>query len=189
MNDGRRGIAEATLRELREAAGVSQEELATRLKKGQPALSRMERQRDARVSTLHDYVAALGGELDLVARVGEREVRLSQFDTTAAAAERARRATPPTLEYLRSRREEILRVAEQHGAYNVRVFGSVVRGEATADSDVDFLIDLEEGRGMFDLADLYNGLQTAVGHSVDIVTERSLRGRIRDYILADATPL
>jgi predicted nucleotidyltransferase len=51
-------------------------------------------------------------------------------------------------ELLREKREEILRIAAKHGAYNVRVFGSVARGEARADSDVDFLVEIEAGRNL-----------------------------------------
>lgn len=95
-----------------------------------------------------------------------------------------------TLQELRSvRREQILSLAAKRGARNVRVFGSVARGDNDADSDVDFLVDMEPGRTLFDLSGLLLDLESALGTSVDIVTERGLRPRIRERVLAEATPL
>lgn len=62
--------------------------------------------------------------------------------------------SPPTLAELRARREEIVRLANRYGAFNVRVFGSVARGEANTDSDIDLLISAREGVSMFDLVGL-----------------------------------
>jgi hypothetical protein len=180
----------ATLRALREAAGMTQGELAERLGRRQPALSRLERQGDARVSTLREYVAALGGELEFIARVGELEMRLRQFDAPAVVPDDARAsAAPPTLAYVRSRREDVLRVAEKHGAYNVRVFGSVVRGEATPESDIDLLIDMEEGRSAFEFVDLIHELAETLGRPVDVAEEPSLHSLVRDRVLKEAVPL
>ncbi len=78
-----------------------------------------------------------------------------------------------------NKRETILQIARRHGTSNVRVFGSVSRGEATADSDVDFLVDLEQGRSLFDLGGLLMDLQEFLGCRVDVVTEKGLRPRIR----------
>jgi predicted nucleotidyltransferase len=86
------------------------------------------------------------------------------------------------IEELRSRREEILRVAAQHGARHIRIFGSVARGEADDRSDVDFLVELETGRSLFDLGGLLMDLQTLLGRPVDVVTERGLKSRIRDVL-------
>jgi uncharacterized protein len=86
-------------------------------------------------------------------------------------------------------RESILQIARQHGAINVRVFGSVSRGEAKPDSDVDFLVDLEEGRSLLDLGGLLMDLQTFLGRPVDVVTEKGLRPRIRERVLREAIPL
>jgi uncharacterized protein len=91
-----------------------------------------------------------------------------------------------TVEQLQSRREEILRVAARHGARNMRVFGSVARGEAGPDSDLDFLVDLEPGRSLFDLGGLLMDLQTLLGRRVDVVTESGLRARIRERVLREA---
>lgn len=86
-------------------------------------------------------------------------------------------------------RQRILDVAARHGAGNVRVFGSVARGEAGDDSDIDFLIDLEEGRSLLDHAALLLELQDLLGCRVDVVTERGLRDRIRGRVLKEAVPL
>jgi hypothetical protein len=95
-----------------------------------------------------------------------------------------------TLEVLRStKRDEILRVASRRGAHNLRVFGSVARGENDARSDIDFLVDLEPGRSLFDLSGLLLDLQAMLQTDVDVVTERGLRDRIRERVLREAVPL
>ena len=82
-----------------------------------------------------------------------------------------------TLQELRDRRRnEILRVAAQRGARNVRVFGSVARGDNDDKSDVDFLVEMEPGRTLFDLSGLLLDLESLLHVSVDVVTERGLRG-------------
>ncbi len=88
-----------------------------------------------------------------------------------------------------NKREIILQIARRHGATNVRVFGSVSRGEARPDSDVDFLVDLEQGRSLFDLGGLLMDLQKFLGCPVDVVTEKGLRPRIRERVLREAMPL
>jgi predicted nucleotidyltransferase len=94
-----------------------------------------------------------------------------------------------TLEALRGEmRAEILRVAEVHGARNIRVFGSVVRGDNRDDSDVDLLVEFEEGKTLFDLIGLKLDLQNLLGATVDVVTPNSLR-YIRDHVLAEALPI
>ena len=92
-------------------------------------------------------------------------------------------------ELLKERRSEILRISAKYGARNVRFFGSVTRGEARQDSDVDFLVDLEPGRSLFDLGGLLMDLQALLACKVDVVTERGLRPRIRDRVLKEAKPL
>ncbi|HYU33982.1 MAG TPA: nucleotidyltransferase domain-containing protein [Thermoanaerobaculia bacterium] len=93
------------------------------------------------------------------------------------------------IEELRGLRSEILRLAALHGATNVRVFGSVARGEADERSDVDFLVDMRNGRSLLDLGGLLTDLQELLSHSVDVVTERGLKARIRDRVLEEAVPL
>ncbi len=90
---------------------------------------------------------------------------------------------------LQEKREDILRIATRRGASNIRVFGSVARGEADSKSDIDLLVDLEPGRSLFDLGGLLMDLQDLLGHKVDVVTERGLRERIRERVLKEAIPL
>ena len=92
-------------------------------------------------------------------------------------------------ELLKDRREDILRIAAQHGAHNVRVFGSVARGEARPDSDVDLLVEMEAGRSLLDLGGLLMDLQALLGREVDVVTDKGLRERIRTRVLQEAKPL
>ena len=98
-------------------------------------------------------------------------------------------AVPPTLDALRRRRDEILRAAAAHGARNVRVFGSVARGEADEKSDVDFLVELEPGRSLLDHVALWQALEALLGCRVDVATERGLKPRIRDRVLGEAIAL
>ncbi len=94
-----------------------------------------------------------------------------------------------TDDLLKNKREEILHAAARRGAKNVRVFGSAVRGEARPDSDIDFLVDLEPGRSLFDLGGLLMDLQQLLDREVDVVTENALHWYIRDRVLAEAKPL
>jgi predicted nucleotidyltransferase len=88
-----------------------------------------------------------------------------------------------TLESLRERREEILRIASRYGAHNVRIFGSVAQGRTRPDSDIDFLVDFEPGRTVLDLSSLILDLREALDHEVNVVelghgTPSSIAGRI-----------
>jgi uncharacterized protein len=101
---------------------------------------------------------------------------------------------PPTAPGLSSvtlhkKRRQILALANKYGARNVRVFGSVARGEARPDSDIDFLVGLEPGRSLFDLGGLLYELQSLLGVEVDVVTEKSLHHRLRERVLREAVPL
>ena len=94
-----------------------------------------------------------------------------------------------TLNTLRQeKRAEILRLAETHGARNVRVFGSVVRADNREDSDVDLLVEFDTGKTLFDLIGLKLDLESLLGVTVDVVTPNSLR-YIRDRVLTEALPL
>ena len=90
---------------------------------------------------------------------------------------------------LKEHRQEILSLATRHGARHIRVFGSVARGEADGQSDVDFLVDMEQGRTLMDMGGLLMELQELLGCHVDVVSEKGLRSRIRDRVLAEAIPL
>jgi predicted nucleotidyltransferase len=82
-----------------------------------------------------------------------------------------------------------LRIAAKHGAHNVRVFGSVARGEAGENSDIDLLVELEEGRSLLDQAGLVLDLEELLGRKVDVVTEQGLYWLLRRRILKEARPL
>jgi hypothetical protein len=90
---------------------------------------------------------------------------------------------------LKQKREDILKIASRYGAKKVRIFGSVVRGEDRPDSDVDFLVELEEGRSLMDLGGLLMDLQNLLGRNVDVVTEKGLHWYIKDQILREARPI
>jgi uncharacterized protein len=90
---------------------------------------------------------------------------------------------------LLANRGNVLKLAEEHGAYNVRVFGSVARGDADEMSDIDLLVNMESGRSLMDLGGLLFDLQKLLGVNVDVVTENGLRARIREEVLREAIPL
>ncbi len=92
-------------------------------------------------------------------------------------------------ELITQKRADILRLCAQYGARNVRVFGSVARGEADQFSDIDFLVDMEDGRSLFDLGGLQYELESLLGYPVDVVTERGLKVRIRGRVLSEAVAL
>ncbi len=90
---------------------------------------------------------------------------------------------------LTRQRNQILQIAASHGAYNVRIFGSVARQEADSMSDIDLLVDLEPGRSLLDLGGLLMDLQALLGQPVDVVTLKGLKQRIRQQVLREAIPL
>ncbi|MEO7911015.1 MAG: nucleotidyltransferase family protein [Roseiflexaceae bacterium] len=90
---------------------------------------------------------------------------------------------------IQARRDQILALAAHYGASNVRVFGSVARGEARPDSDIDFLVRLEDQRSLLDLVGLWQDLEDLLGCEVDVVTERGLKDRMRERVLREAVSL
>ena len=88
-----------------------------------------------------------------------------------------------------TKRQAILDLAARYGARDIRVFGSVATAQEGPDSDVDFLVNLEKGRSLFDLGGLLMDLQELLHCPVDVVTEAGLRDRIRQRVLAEAVPL
>jgi uncharacterized protein len=90
---------------------------------------------------------------------------------------------------IENKKNEIQAVAKRHGARRLRVFGSVARGESGPTSDVDFLVEFEEGRSLLDQAALLVELEDLLGIRVDVVSVRGINPRMRDRILNEAVPL
>ena len=90
---------------------------------------------------------------------------------------------------LKRKREEILRVAATHGAHNVRIFGSAARGDAGPTSDVDFLVEFEAGRSLFDLVGLGQDLEKLLGRRVDVVEPDGIHWYIKENVLQEAVAL
>lgn len=100
-----------------------------------------------------------------------------------------RRTLDMTLaQIVESRKDEILEIARQNGATNVRLFGSVARGDDDG-SDIDILCELQDGRSLLDLARLKRQLGAVLNREVDVVTERGLRSRIKETVLREARPI
>ncbi len=97
--------------------------------------------------------------------------------------------SPAVAEIFGEKRQDILRAAARHGAYNLRVFGSVARGEAGPNSDIDLLIDVGEVTSPWFPAGLILDLEALLGHRVEVVTERALDPEIRARVLAEAVSL
>jgi hypothetical protein len=94
-----------------------------------------------------------------------------------------------TLNDLRKEREHINKIAQKHGAGNIRVFGSTSRGEEGPESDIDFLVDFEADRSLFDLVGLKLELEELLGHKVDLVTEGAIHRLISSRVMKEAVPL
>ena len=86
-------------------------------------------------------------------------------------------------------RRAILQLAQKHGAHNVRLFGSAARGEDTDESDLDVLVEMEDGRSLIDHVAFKQDLEDLLGRKVDVVTEAALHPRMRDRVLREAVPL
>ena len=92
-------------------------------------------------------------------------------------------------QFIHEKRDDICAIAARHGAYNVRIFGSTVRGEAGPDSDIDFLIDAGPTTSSWFPAGLILDLEQILGRRVEVVTEKGLSPFVRDYVLREAVPL
>lgn len=90
---------------------------------------------------------------------------------------------------LEQKREEIFKIAAEHGAFNIRIFGSVARGEEREDSDIDFLVEMETGRSLLDRIGLMQDLEDLLQRKVDVATQKTLREYFRDRVLKEAIPL
>jgi predicted nucleotidyltransferase len=114
---------------------------------------------------------------------------IERLDAAPDSAHGKRRRAKPTLRDLRRHRDAILELAARHGARNVRVFGSVVRGKARPNSDVDLLVDMEPERSLIDRTALMQEIEDLLGYKVDVVNERSLNRLIRDRVLQEGVAL
>ena len=96
----------------------------------------------------------------------------------------------PIAKIIVDKREQILQLSRQCGVSNIRVFGSMIRDDATDDSDIDLLVDVAPDRDLFDLGTLLMDIQDLFERKIDIITEKSLHNpRIRKQILSEALPL
>jgi predicted nucleotidyltransferase len=98
-------------------------------------------------------------------------------------------AVPPTLVLPDDVAVQVRALGARYGVRRIRVFGSVARGEARPDSDIDLLVDYEPGHGGFAFVDFCDAVERLLGRRVDVVTERSLHPLIRDRVLARAVPV
>ena len=173
------GYVESTgelLREARKRAGLSQSELARRARVTQSVVSEYEAgKRQPAVPTLARLVAATGHELTLGLERSDPAVR-GLPDT-------------PLGRRLRQHRKALLDAVKSAGASNLRVFGSVARGEEGPDSDVDFLVDLPEGTSLFAVLALEGTLERILKVGVDLAPVTSLKPRVSAEALADAVAL
>lgn len=90
---------------------------------------------------------------------------------------------------LSEKKHEILQSAKRHGARKIRVFGSVARGEAGPQSDIDFLVEMEEGRSLLDLVSFSQELEELLGRRVDVLTDGGISPYLKDQIYSEAIPL
>jgi predicted nucleotidyltransferase len=93
--------------------------------------------------------------------------------------------TPPTLDYLHAHREEIMALAGTYDITNVRIFGSVARGDAAPDSDIDFLVDFPPQLSLLDLSAFVRGLKALLDYPVQVVSAAHVRDELREYMLKD----
>ena len=180
VGDGlrRRGAFRRALIAARRAAGLTQAELAAKVGTTQSAIARLEGGAiTPTVETLCRLADVLGLRFEIAPRGG------------LAAHPVERRGL--TLEDLRARREEILRIAAAHGARNVRVFGSLARGEAGPESDIDLLVDVDTDRRGFEffglLEDLRHALEELLGRPVDV--GEAVQAHAQDAVARDLVPL
>lgn len=164
-------LAGTLIKAARAKAALTQAELARRAGTSQPAIAAYE-----------------SGDKIPNAATLERLLRASGATLTAEHAPE-RRPRGRLIDVLRERREEILRIAAAHHAGNVRVFGSVARGEEDDRSDVDLLVDMELGASLLDQARLRRAVSALLGLDVDVITAGGLLPRDRTTILEDAIPL
>jgi predicted nucleotidyltransferase/DNA-binding XRE family transcriptional regulator len=163
----------------RAASGLTQAELAERASTSQPAVNRYERGTALpSLPTLERLVRATGRSLVVETRPGLRPGLVS-----------ARSGSGRVAQALRAQRSRVLALADEHGARNVRVFGSVARGDEHGGSDVDLLVDLTPGRTLLDLVGLRLALQDLLHLEVDVTTLDMLKPSAREAAGGEAVPL
>jgi predicted nucleotidyltransferase/DNA-binding XRE family transcriptional regulator len=164
------------IRDARTRAELSQAALADRAKTSQPAIARYESgAASPSLSTLERILAASDSALVLSA---------------PKRRPRPRRASSGSrLRLIRRLRGRLAEAAQRHGVRDLRVFGSVARGEETPDSDVDFLVDLEPGRTLLDLIGFQQEAEDTLGVGVDVATPRMMKDRVRARAMRDARPV
>jgi uncharacterized protein len=164
------------LRAARQRARLSQTDLARRAGIAQSVISAYESgRREPSLPTLTRLIEATGHELAI--------------DVVAAPDRALGLPDTPLGRRLRQRRKAIIRAAEGRRARNVRVFGSVARGDDSVSSDVDLLVDLDEGVGLLDLIGLERELTELLGVDVDVVPSDALKPRVRGRVESEAVPL
>jgi len=94
-----------------------------------------------------------------------------------------------TRQILQQKREAILEIARRYGASDIRIFGSIARGDATEASDLDLIVRFEPGRSLFDHGGLLMDLQDLLGVKVDVISEHGMRERFRNHVMKEAIPL
>lgn len=109
------------------------------------------------------------------------------MDAMSRSTTDPRRPDPPTLSFLRDHRDEILGFAKERGVSNIRVFGSVARGDATADSDIDLLVDFRVRQSGLDLIAFAQDLEQLLGYRVEVGT--AVHDVIRERVEQQAVPL
>jgi predicted nucleotidyltransferase/DNA-binding XRE family transcriptional regulator len=168
------------IRQARLDANLSQVDLAARAGTSQPALARYETGAALpTLPTLERLLAACGRRLEIQTPPARR----------LSAASSVRGQLGPQADKLRRQRRRLLDAAEKHGVSHLRAFGSLARGEATAESDVDLLVDLKPGRTLLDLAAFRREAGEILDLPVDVATTDMLKDRIRNEVLNEALPL
>ena len=94
-----------------------------------------------------------------------------------------------TRETVHQKRDAILAVARRYGAHDVRIIGSVARGDAGEDSDLDLVVRFDPGRSLFDHGGLIMDLRDLLGVRVDVISEGGMRERFRSHVMKEAIPL
>jgi predicted nucleotidyltransferase/DNA-binding XRE family transcriptional regulator len=169
-----------TIRQARLGANLSQVDLAGQAGTSQSALARYETGAALpTLPTLERLLAACGRRLEIQTPPATRPGPVSSV----------RSQLGPQADRLRRRRRRLLDAAERHGVGHLRAFGSLARGEATAESDVDLLVDLKPGRTLLDLAAFRREAGEILDLPVDVATADMLKTRIRDEVLGEALPL